>query len=112
MTRQSNDKSHVSLSPLYLRSLTELYVLVAGWLFFAAWTMTVCWWLAYPEKPSNEVTTLLGMPSWVVWGVLLPWVTAGLFTVWFSLFFLRDDDEAFQAQLKPSQGDLEGVAHE
>ena len=31
------------------------------------------------------------MPSWVFWGVLLPWFVADLFALWFCFFFMADD---------------------
>jgi hypothetical protein len=31
------------------------------------------------------------MPSWVFWGVLVPWLVADLFALWFCFFFMADD---------------------
>ena len=41
--------------------------------------------------PENIPTTL-GMPSWVVWGIAVPWIVADIFTVWFCFFYMKDDD--------------------
>jgi len=32
------------------------------------------------------------MPSWVVWGIAVPWIVADIFTVWFCFFYMKDDD--------------------
>ena len=34
---------------------------------------------------------VLGFPSWVFWGIALPWLAANLFTFWFCLFRMKDD---------------------
>ncbi len=31
------------------------------------------------------------MPDWVFWGVLAPWAAATAFSVWFGLFYMKDD---------------------
>jgi hypothetical protein len=32
------------------------------------------------------------MPSWVFWGVIVPWAVCALFTFWFAGFVMADDD--------------------
>jgi hypothetical protein len=32
------------------------------------------------------------MPSWVFWGIMVPWAACALFTFWFAGFFMTDDD--------------------
>ena len=35
---------------------------------------------------------IAGMPSWVFWGIMVPWALCALFTFWFAGFFMADDD--------------------
>jgi len=34
----------------------------------------------------------MGMPHWVFWGVVMPWVTTMIVSIWFALFCIRDDE--------------------
>ena len=40
----------------------------------------------------EDVQPVLGIPSWFMFGVLLPWAACGLFTLVFVGFFMKDDD--------------------
>lgn len=39
-----------------------------------------------------DVRPILGIPSWVVWGYLVPWITCAVFTFVFVGFFMAEDD--------------------
>jgi hypothetical protein len=41
------------------------------------------------DGPPLEI--VLGMPSWVFYGIFLPWLIATAFTVFFGLRILKDD---------------------
>ena len=41
-----------------------------------------------PETPD----LLLGIPSWVVYGLVIPWLVLILVTWWFAWFMLKDDE--------------------
>ena len=40
-----------------------------------------------------EVSTVLGFPGWVFWGVVTPWMIANAFTFWFCLRALKNDED-------------------
>lgn len=70
---------------------TRREALLAGfiWCFFAAWTIVACYILGYlPAK----VTFVFGMPTWVLWGVIVPWITAAIVNSLFAIFVLADDE--------------------
>ena len=46
--------------------------------------------MGYDVDPTNLKTTM-GMPSWIFWGVGLPWLMANVVTIWFALKFMVDD---------------------
>ena len=69
---------------------------------FVAWTWLisllvvggVIGWLGY-QPPSNrpEVPMLVwGMPAWVFWGLLVPWLLLIGVAWWFAVYFLKDDE--------------------
>lgn len=73
----------------YQRSRREAIIAGAIWLFFAVWTITVSYLLGYT---SSEQTTTLGLPTWIVWGVLVPWVSAVVVNSVFAFFVLANDE--------------------
>lgn len=76
----------------YLNSLRELkFVGVIGSLALA-WTLIYGGWKGYTSDPE-AVDITLGMPSWVFWGIAVPWATTSLATLGFALFVLREDDD-------------------
>ncbi len=79
------------LGQSFRQARRELRLQLCAWTAFAIWVVAVSGWMA-PAAESAEVPTALGMPSWVVWGVALPWLTAFCFTVWFATFFMKDTE--------------------
>jgi hypothetical protein len=47
-----------------------------------------------PDHPlgPQDVQPILGIPSWVFWGVLAPWAVCAVFTFWFAGWSMADDD--------------------
>ena len=59
-------------------------------------------------RGSERVTFVLGFPSWVFWGVALPWWVCTAFALIFGAYIVRDEDLG----LDPEQAaEAEGVAH-
>ena len=69
----------------------ELIIFLTGWLFFAAWVIIYSYFNAYKDQ-NAEPSITLGMPSWVFWGIALPWICATVFTVYISLFVIKDQE--------------------
>ena len=76
--------------PVFLNCRRETWVILTAWGLFFAWVTGYCGVAAYRE-PTEPLKLALGMPSWVFWGVFLPWVSASVFTIWFSLWYVADD---------------------
>ena len=74
----------------YRRTRLEAIVSALVWAAAALWTVGASYLLGY-KRPA---ASLLGIPSWVVWGIFLPWVVFFLIHCWYSLVFLRDDEES------------------
>ncbi len=88
MTQPDNSKPQ--LDPLYVSSLRELKWILIAWCVNFAWVIGVCALLGYGDGDTKQVTTILGMPSWVFWGVFLPWIVVTLFIAWFALRVMKD----------------------
>lgn len=83
------DETQQELDPVCVSSLRELIWIVVAWTVSFAWVIGYCTWRGYDGEPT-EFTLVLGMPSWVFWGILLPWVVVTAFTIWFALTQMAD----------------------
>jgi hypothetical protein len=72
--------------------------IIIGVVWFAAMTYccTYCYLFGYirPGHPlgPQDVRPVLGMPSWIFWGIMVPWAVCALLTFWFAGFYMADDD--------------------
>ncbi|MFQ5741282.1 MAG: DUF997 family protein [Acidobacteriota bacterium] len=81
----------LSYAPAFLRARREALIILGAWAVCMIWTLLVCALSGY-DLPPGAVKTICGIPSWVFWGVLLPWLAATLFSLWFGLFYMSEDD--------------------
>ena len=56
-----------------------------------------CGWIGYfgyisPSERPDTPHLILGMPSWAVWGLLVPWLVLILVTWFFAAVILKDDE--------------------
>ena len=73
------------------------------WMFLF-WLLALVWVVGYCSLFGNAneeqpTPTILGLPAWVVWGVFVPWLLSMLFSSFFALRIMADDD------LEGSNGD-------
>ena len=87
---------------VFVNSLRETYVILAGFVVFLAWTIGVSYWLGYGETGTDTPDMVWGMPRWVFWGVFLPWLAADAFTIWFCFAFMADDDLSESSSAEPT----------
>ena len=43
---------------------------------------------AVPERPF-QLSMVLGLPAWVFWGIVLPWLVVDVVAVWFCFVWMR-----------------------
>ncbi len=77
--------------PVYVNGKREAWVVFLAWLVAGIITIAISFGLGH-GKSSTELTTVLGLPSWVFWGVLLPWMACLAFAGWFCFGLIQDDD--------------------
>ncbi len=77
------------LDPLVVSSLAELKWIVAAWSVHCVWVVGYSSLYGYGDVEAADAL-VAGVPSWVFWGVLLPWGGATLFTIWFALVKMQD----------------------
>ena len=73
----------------FKQSKRELWTILGTWVVFCGWVVGYCALFGYRRDPE-ELVTVLGMPSWVVWGIAVPWLFATSVTVYFGFFVMKD----------------------
>lgn len=70
-------------------SRREALLVLAIWT--AALGFSVFYCNAYGYGPDMQLKFVLGVPEWVFWGVIVPWLACTLTGIWFANVFMRDD---------------------
>ncbi|GAB4144117.1 MAG: hypothetical protein Tsb009_15640 [Planctomycetaceae bacterium] len=79
--------------PLFLNSRREAAIIFFVWLAALLWAVPYCYLNGYVEQVDPETfSTTWGIPTWLFWGILVPWIVADLFTTWFCFCYMKDDD--------------------
>ncbi len=77
------------LDPVFKSSVRELRWILVIWFIHFIWVLGYCYTFGYPDS-EQPLSTVLGMPSWVFWGVFAPWITATAISIWFALTQIED----------------------
>lgn len=75
--------------PTFLNTRREACIIFCVWVTAMLWVLPVSYLGGFQ---GAELTTILGIPSWVFYGVAMPWFLCSVFAVWFSLRYMADDD--------------------
>lgn len=88
------DQDKYEIDPTFLNARREAFVILIVFLAFAVYTIGVSYTLGYRsvDSPPQKTELLFGMPRWVVWGVVVPWVLANFVTGWFCFRFMKLDN--------------------
>jgi hypothetical protein len=77
----------------------EALVAIAAWVLVLLYSVGYCYVYGYDRSPEN-LTFFFGIPDWIFWGIVVPWVSCFLFSIWFAFGFMEDsplgDDDASQ----------------
>lgn len=77
----------------YRRARREALIIMAAYVVAMTWTALVCYFWGY-QRDAATMTLILGMPDWVFWGIVVPWLASNLFTAWFTLGYMVDEQLA------------------
>jgi len=80
----------------YKNSRREALIIVLFSLGVMIFILAYCYQNGLPPQ-SKELTLIWGIPTWVFWGIIIPWGVCNIFTAWFcfrviSIDELGDDD--------------------
>jgi hypothetical protein len=81
------------LDPVFLNSRREAVVIFGLWFLCSIWAVPVSYMMGYGQEvvPGN-VPTIFGMPTWIFWGIVCPWLVADVVTTWLCFRYIRNDD--------------------
>ncbi|MBL8892920.1 MAG: hypothetical protein JNL67_23280 [Planctomycetaceae bacterium] len=79
--------------PEFLRARAEMWSVL--WLFLTSMIWTIGWsyfagYQKLTEDEAKNISLLWGMPTWVFWGIFVPWITIDFVAIWFCFFYLQD----------------------
>lgn len=79
--------------PVFLHSRREAIVIFCAWLAGLLWAVPFCYVFGYvKDLDPDRFSTTWGIPTWLFWGILVPWIVADIFTTWFCFWYMKDDD--------------------
>jgi fatty acid desaturase len=89
--------SATQYDPTFLHARREAIVIFFVWLTCMVWSVSYCYLNGYLDNDASEFdaqsfSITLGMPTWVFWGIAVPWLLANVATTWFCFAFMQDDD--------------------
>lgn len=76
--------------PLVRSARREALIVLAILAAAMAWTLGYCSQHAYSGDPE-DIELIFGFPSWLVWGVLVPWITCSVVSIAFAFGVMADD---------------------
>ena len=93
-TNKNDDNDKARWDPVFLHARREALVILVLFAVCLMWSMGVCYFAGYlaPGEDWPQAATVLGIPAWAFWGILVPWLAVDAFTIWFCFFYMKDDD--------------------
>ena len=89
----TSSSEEFELDPVFLNSRREAWVIFGVWFLCMIWAVPVSYMMGYGHEivPGN-VPTVFGMPTWIFWGIVCPWLVADVVTTWICFRFIKNDD--------------------
>lgn len=82
--------------PVLKHARREGVIIATLWLASTTYTCVYCYLFGYRREGNMlgvaDIHPVFGIPSWVFFGILVPWAACSLFTFWFAGFYMTDDD--------------------
>jgi hypothetical protein len=62
-------------------------------MWFVAMSVTVatCYRYGYQQDPGEPMSFVLWFPSWIFWGLIVPWLACSVVSAWFAFFYMQDE---------------------
>lgn len=103
---------------LYRHARREAILVMLVWALALVWTLGYCYLHGYRHAANSwvvqaglarpvaeqEFRQVAGLPEWVTYGILAPWLACTAVTIVFALFVIRDDDLGTEAEERADGG--------
>lgn len=76
--------------PILTSGRREAIVAIVAWGVALVYCVTYCYRYGYDASANPKF--VLGIPHWVFFGVIVPWLACLAFSWWFSFIFIREDE--------------------
>ncbi|ADB17450.1 conserved hypothetical protein [Pirellula staleyi DSM 6068] len=76
--------------PLLINARREALLVLATWIIAGTFSVSYCYLYGYGLTPEQLHFTL-GFPSWILYGVVIPWVTWAILSFVISTFVMQGD---------------------
>lgn len=76
--------------PVLRSSRREAFVVLGCWACAFAYTVGYSYFRGY-NRSLESLTFVFGIPDWVFWGVVVPWLACTVFSFWFAFAFMTDE---------------------
>ncbi len=86
--------------PLLKSARREAVICGVVWLLATAYSVIYCWFFGY-ERSLESLRYVFGFPDWIFWGVIMPWGVCTLFSAWFCMYFMTDEDLGAEPESQP-----------
>ncbi len=95
----------------YQQCWKEAKIVGVIWMSAFIYCSTVLARMGYvpPEQRPRVPSMIWGVPTWVFWGLFVPWIVLILVTWFFAVFVLKDD-EPFMELPESSSGRVDDAA--
>lgn len=81
----------IEYDPFFLNARREAIVIFCLWVTALIWAVPFCYLNGYGDIDPATFSTTWGIPTWLFWGILVPWIVADIFTTWFCFCYMKDD---------------------
>tara|TARA_B100000929_G_scaffold14483_1_gene11738 strand:+ start:1365 stop:1691 length:327 start_codon:yes stop_codon:yes gene_type:complete len=100
----NQEPANAPWDPVFLESRREALVILLLWVAALLWAVPYCYLNGFPETfVAEEFSTVWGIPSWLFWGIAVPWLLADVFTLWFCFFYMKDGDLGEEAPVESQE---------
>ncbi len=90
-----SDSDRPAFDPGFLQTRREALSAVLIWFLALCWVVPFSYVFGY-QQPTNsvELSLTLGMPTWVFWGVAVPWLVSSIAGISLCVWFIREEEFA------------------
>jgi len=106
--QKSADVVELEYDSFFLHARREAIIIFLSWVVAFLWAVPYCYNYGYSIENPAEIPTTFGIPSWLLWGIAMPWLVADIFTTWFCFRYMKDGElgKASDEEMDPAASEV------